>query len=203
MAKLYFYYSAMNAGKSMLLLQSAYNYTESKMRVLLLLPGVDTRAGGGVISSRIGIQHAATTFSPTDDLVDIVKTDLDKNGPLHCVLVDEAQFMTRNHVAQLCKVVDKLDIPVLAYGLRTDFKGEPFEGSKYLLAWADKLNEVKSICTSGTGKKATMVLRLDSSGHPVKEGAQIEIGGNATYASVSRAEFTKHVPLEKKDHSNL
>ena len=196
MAQLYFYYSAMNAGKSMQLLQSAYNYKERNLRTLLLTPSIDTRAGVGIISSRIGIQQQATTFSGSEDLFALIKADVDANGVLHCVLLDEAQFLTRNQVAELCKVVDSLHIPVLAYGLRTDFMGEPFEGSKYLMSWADKLSEIKSV--SESTRKATMVLRVNEKGAAVQEGAQIEIGGNSRYVSVTRAEFTAQVPLIRK-----
>jgi thymidine kinase len=188
-AKLYFYYSAMNAGKTTTLLQSAHNYRERGMRTLLLTPSIDTRAGHGVISSRIGLSAEATAFGRDDDLASIVRRDIDGRGPLHCVLVDEAQFLTRAQVWELGDVVDELRVPVLAYGLRTDFRGELFEGSQYLLAWADDLEEIKTICH--TGRKATMVLRVDEKGRAVKDGPQVEIGGNDRYVSVSRREYKR------------
>jgi thymidine kinase len=194
MAKLYFYYSAMNAGKTTTLLQSAHNYRERGMRTLILTPQLDDRSGHGVIASRIGLQARGRAFANAEDLLEVVRDDIRANGALHCVLVDEAQFLTRAQVWQLSDVVDALHIPVLAYGLRTDFRGEPFEGSKYLLAWADELSEIKTICH--TGKKATMVVRLDAQGRAVTEGPQVEIGGNERYVSVSRAEFKKIVADE-------
>ena len=189
MAKLYFYYSAMNAGKTTTLLQSAYNYRERGMRVAILTPKLDFRAGSGTVASRIGLQADGMAFGRDDDLQRLVEADIAANGPLHCVLVDEAQFLTRAQVWQLSEVVDALRIPVLCYGLRTDFRGELFEGSQYLLAWADELSEIKTICH--TGKKATMVVRVDGQGRAVREGPQVEIGGNDRYISVSRAEYKK------------
>jgi len=189
MAKLYFYYSAMNAGKTTMLLQSAYNYHERGMRTLILTPRLDTRAGEGVVASRIGLKANARRFSREDDLCAVARADIAACGPLDCVLVDEAQFLTRAQVWQLTDVVDVLRIPVLAYGLRTDFRGELFEGSQYLLAWADNLVEIKTICHSGA--KATMVVRVDERGRAVTDGPQVEIGGNERYVSVSRAEFKK------------
>jgi len=189
MAKLYFYYSAMNAGKTTTLLQSAYNYHERGMRTLILTPALDHRGGEGVVASRIGLKAMGRRFDHGDDLLAIAREDIAAHGALGCVLVDEAQFLTRAQVWQLTDVVDALGIPVLAYGLRTDFRGEPFEGSKYLLAWADNLVEIKTICH--TGKKATMVLRVNAQGRVVKAGPQVEIGGNDRYVSVSRAEFKK------------
>ncbi len=189
MAKLYFYYSAMNAGKTTLLLQSAYNYRERGMRTLILTPALDTRAGAGVVASRIGLSAPAQCFGRDQDLAAAVEADIARRGPLHCVLVDEAQFLTRAQAWQLGDVADRLGVPVLAYGLRTDFRGEPFEGSRYLLAWADELVELKTICTSG--RKATMVVRLDERGRVVTSGPQVEIGGNDRYVSVSRAEYKR------------
>ncbi|WP_028770897.1 thymidine kinase [Silanimonas lenta] len=189
MAKLYFYYSAMNAGKTTTLLQSAHNYHERGMRTLLLTPRLDTRAGEGVVASRIGLSARGTVFGRDDDLEAITRADIAAKGPLGCVLVDEAQFLTRPQVWQLTEIVDALGVPVLAYGLRTDFRGELFEGSQYLLAWADSLVEIKTICH--TGRKATMVVRVDASGRAVKDGPQVEIGGNDRYVSVSRGEFKK------------
>lgn len=186
MAKLYFYYSSMNAGKSTALLQSSYNYRERGMNTLVLAPELDDRYGEGKVTSRIGIEADARTFTAAENLFDVVKADLDV-GPLHCVLVDEAQFLTKNQVFQLGEITDKLNVPVLAYGLRTDFQGEPFEGSKYLLAWSDNLKELKAICHCGT--KATMVVRFDEQGNAVTEGSQIEIGGNDRYVSMCRKHF--------------
>ena len=148
MAKLYFYYSSMNAGKSTALLQSSYNYRERGMNTLVMAPQFDDRYGVGRVTSRIGLEAAATTFSGADNLFEIVTTCCEED-PLHCVLIDEAQFLTKEQVFQLGQVSDKLDIPVLAYGIRTDFQGEPFEGSKYLLAWSDNLKELKAICHCG------------------------------------------------------
>lgn len=189
MAKLYFYYSAMNAGKTTTLLQSAYNYQERGMRTLILTPRLDNRAGEGVVASRIGLQARGIVFERDDDIERIVRDDMTASGPLGCVLVDEAQFLSKAQVWQLSEVVDALNVPVLAYGLRTDFRGELFEGSQYLLAWADNLIEIKTICH--TGKKATMVVRVDGNGRAVTDGPQVEIGGNERYVSVSRGEFKK------------
>jgi thymidine kinase len=189
MAKLYFYYSAMNAGKTTTLLQSAHNYRERGMRTLLLTPRLDHRYGVGKITSRIGLQSKATVFDRDDDLERVAKRDIAEHGKLDCVLVDEAQFLSKAQVWQLTEIVDQLNIPVLAFGLRTDFRGELFEGSQYLMAWADTLTEIKTICH--TGKKATMVVRVDEQGRAVKDGPQVEIGGNDRYVSVSRGEFKK------------
>jgi thymidine kinase len=186
MAKLYFYYSAMNAGKTTVLLQSAHNYRERGMNPLLFTPALDDRYRSGVIRSRIGLQSDAVMFGNGDDLLARVESELE-NRNVHCVLVDEAQFLTRDQVYQLSEVVDRLDIPVLCFGLRTDFQGELFEGSRYLLAWADELQELKTICH--TGRKATMVVRVDESGYALREGSQVEIGGNDRYVSVCRKEF--------------
>ncbi|MEO8809880.1 MAG: thymidine kinase [Rhodanobacter sp.] len=189
MAKLYFYYSAMNAGKTTTLLQSAYNYHERGMRTLILTPALDHRYGEGVVASRIGLKANARRFSAEEDLFALAEADIAAHGTLHCVFVDEAQFLSRTQVWQISDVVDRLEIPVLAYGLRTDFRGELFEGSRYLLAWADNLEEIKTICH--TGRKATMVVRVDAHGRAVTDGPQVEIGGNERYVSVSRAEFKK------------
>jgi len=189
MAKLYFYYSAMNAGKTTTLLQSAHNYRERGMRAAILTPRLDHRAGSGTVASRIGLSAQAVAFERETDLEAVIRADIAAQGKLHCVLVDEAQFLSRAQVWQLSEVVDELGIPVLCYGLRTDFRGELFEGSQYLLAWADELIEIKTICH--TGKKATMTVRVDERGHALQEGPQVEIGGNERYVSVSRAEFKK------------
>jgi len=186
MAKLYFYYSSMNAGKSTSLLQSSYNYRERGMNTLVMAPELDDRYRVGHVTSRIGLESEATTFAPGDNLQEIIST-ANANEPIHCVLIDEAQFLTKEQVFELTEVTDAMNIPVLAYGLRTDFRGEPFEGSKYLLAWADNLKEIKAICHCGT--KATMVVRMDEYGNAVQEGAQIEIGGNDRYVSMCRRHF--------------
>jgi len=186
MAKLYFYYSSMNAGKSTALLQSSYNYKERGMSTLVLTPMLDDRYGAGKVTSRIGLDAEATVFRRDDDLYGLVE-GLHSREALHCVLIDEAQFLTRDQVFELSDVTDKLNIPVLAYGLRTDFQGEPFEGSKYLLAWSDNLKELKAICHCG--RKATMVLRMDGDGNAVTEGSQVEIGGNDRYISMCRKHF--------------
>lgn len=191
MAKLYFYYSAMNAGKTTTLLQSAHNYRERGMRVALLTPRLDHRAGVGRLASRIGLSSDAIAFDRSDDLLGCIRALVDGDGSLHCVLVDEAQFLSQAQVWQLSEVVDALRIPVLCYGLRTDFRGELFEGSRHLLAWADELTEIKTICH--TGKKATMTVRVDEQGYAVQDGPQVEIGGNERYVSVSRAEFKRIV----------
>ena len=186
MAKLYFYYSAMNAGKTTVLLQSAHNYRERGMTPLLFTPVLDDRHTAGIIKSRIGLEAEAMAFKREDDLFNQVQQRLvDEN--IHCVLVDEAQFLSREQVYQLTDVVDRLNIPVLCFGLRTDFQGELFEGSRHLLAWGDELEELKTICH--TGRKATMVVRIDDNGYALRKGSQVEIGGNERYVSVSRREF--------------
>jgi thymidine kinase len=189
MAKLYFYYSSMNAGKSTALLQSSYNYRERGMHTLVLAPEFDDRYGSGKITSRIGLESDATTFRPGDDLYTTV-TRLHNEKSLDCVLVDEAQFLTKEQVFQLGEITDELNIPVLAYGLRTDFQGEPFPGSKYLLAWADNLKELRAICFCGG--KATMVIRLDENGNAITQGSQVEIGGNDRYISMCRKHFKEN-----------
>jgi thymidine kinase len=186
MAKLYFYYSSMNAGKSTALLQSSYNYRERGMNTHIFTPAVDDRYGPGRVASRIGLEADATMISKSDDLYGMTMA-LVESEPLHCVLLDEAQFLTEAQVSQLGEIADRLNIPVLAFGLRTDFRGELFEGSRCLLAWADNLQEIKTICHCG--RKATMVVRLDDEGNVLKEGAQVEIGGNERYVSVCRKHF--------------
>ena len=185
MAKLYFYYSAMNAGKTTHLLQSSHNYRERGMQTLILSSSLDDRFGQGVVKSRIGIESPSIIFGQKENIYQLVEAQ----DPVNCVLVDEVQFLSKSQVYQLTEIVDKMDIPVLAYGLRTDFQGELFEGSQYLLAWADELRELKTICH--TGKKATMVVRIDETGKAIKTGAQIQIGGNERYVSVSRAEYKR------------
>lgn len=188
MAKLYFYYSAMNAGKTTTLLQSSYNYHERGMRTLLLTPFVDNRYGRGKITSRIGLESDAETFDSTTDLFSLIAED-QATAPLDCVMIDEAQFLNRTQVFQLGRVCDELEIPVLTFGIRTDFQGEPFEGSKYLLAWADNLKELKAICQCG--RKATMVLRRNAAGNVVRDGEQVSIGGNDKYVSMCRQHFNE------------
>ena len=186
MAQLYFYYSAMNAGKSTSLLQSAHNYREQGMNVLMFTAAIDDRFGSNSISSRIGLTEPALTFSNTTDLLaDISAATRQKT--ISCVLLDEAQFLTRAQVDQLSQVVDEFHIPVLCYGIRTDFRGELFAGSQRLLAIADKLKELKTVCQCG--KKATMVVRLDADGKPMQQGEQVEIGGNERYESKCRKHF--------------
>lgn len=187
MAKLHFYYSSMNAGKSTSLLQSSYNYNERGMNTLLLSPAIDNRYGEKKIASRAGLQAKAIACSNTEDLYQLAKQALNKNNNIKCILVDEAQFLTKEQVQQLAYITDDFNVPVLAYGLRTDFMGEPFEASKYLLAWADQLIELKTICHCG--RKATMVLRTDSQGNVLRSGEQVVIGGNESYVSVCRKHF--------------
>ena len=186
MAKLYFYYSAMNAGKTTTLVQSAYNYNERGMSTLVLKPITDKRYNSSIVRSRIGLETKAVSISAKDDLF-LITEKTSKKSPLSCVLLDEAQFLTKSQVFSLGEIVDRLEIPVLAYGLRSDFKGELFEGSMHLLAWADELVEIKTICHCG--KKANMVLRLDENGKTVSIGDQVKIGGNDIYVSVCRKHF--------------
>lgn len=191
MAKLYFYYSTMNAGKSTVLLQSAYNYQERGMDTLLFTPAIDKRHGEGQITSRIGLKAKAIPFGSDFDLFKYCQ-DFQKTHPkLECVLVDEAQFLKKNQVMQLSDIVDKLNVPVLAYGLRSDYRSEPFEGSVYLLIWADNLIEIKTICFCG--KKAIMHTRIDKEGRVVTTGNQIHIGGNESYTAVCRKHFKEAI----------
>ena len=186
MAKLYFYYAAMNAGKSTTLIQADFNYRERGMATMLWAAAHDDRSGAGTIGSRVALSAPALMYSPDVDLFEAV-ADERKRRDLHCVLVDEAQFLTRDHVLQLCRVSDDLGIPVLCYGLRTDFLGELFEGSAALLALADSLVELKAVCECG--RKATMNMRVDENGKAVVEGAQTEIGGNDRYVAMCRKHF--------------
>ncbi|HCN96580.1 MAG TPA: thymidine kinase [Leclercia sp.] len=186
MAQLYFYYSAMNAGKSTALLQSSYNYQERGMQTLVYTAEIDDRFGSGKVSSRIGLSSPAKLYNPQTNLLEEIRAEVATQA-VHCVLVDESQFLTRQQVHELSEVVDELDIPVLCYGLRTDFRGELFIGSQYLLAWSDKLVELKTICFCG--RKASMVLRLDQAGKPYAEGEQVVIGGNERYVSVCRKHY--------------
>lgn len=192
MAKLYFYYSSMNAGKSTTLLQSSYNYQERGMNTLVYTAAIDDRFGAGKVSSRIGISQEAKLFHDSSDLFVEISEHL-KKETLHCVLIDEAQFLTKAQVYQLTEVVDKLKIPVLCYGLRTDFQAELFEGSHYLLAWADQLEELKTICYCG--RKANFVIRMNEKGEAVKDGDQIQIGGNDSYLSVCRQHYKEKLKL--------
>ena len=186
MAKLYFYYASMNAGKSTTLLQADFNYRERGMETMLWTAAFDDRAGRGTIASRIGLSTGGRLYDARTDIRHEVEEELKKRR-LHCILVDEAQFLTHAHVVQLCSICDELDIPVLAYGLRTDFQANLFEGSAHLLALADNLVELKGICHCG--RKATMNLRVDADGNAVAEGASVEIGGNDRYISLCRRHF--------------
>ena len=184
MAKLYFYYSAMNAGKSTTLLQAAHNYHERGMRTLVYAPAIDDRHGIGQITSRIGLSSPAIVLPSDADLYEDVRTR-HREKAVHCVLIDEAQFLTARQVLQATKVCDLIGIPVLCYGIRTDFQGEPFEGSKYLLSWAEEISEIKTVCQSG--RKATMNARLDAQGNRVWQGQQVDVGHH--YIAMSRKEF--------------
>ena len=186
MAKLYFYYAAMNAGKSTTLLQADYNYRERGMETMLWTAAFDDRSGSGTISSRIALSAPAHTYSDDVDLFAALTAEL-KRREVHCVLVDEAQFLTQRHVLQLCRIADELSIPVLCYGLRTDFQAKLFPGSAALLALADNLVELKAVCECG--RKATMNLRVDQDGFAVARGEQTEIGGNDRYVALCRRHF--------------
>jgi thymidine kinase len=190
MAKLYFYYASMNAGKSTVLLQTDFNYRERGMGTMLWTAGIHDRSGFGVIDSRIGITARAETYDGATDLRAAIEAEM-KTRPLHIVLIDEAQFLSRGQVLQIASVCDELDVPVLCYGLRTDFQGNLFEGSATLLALADKLVELKAICECG--RKATMNLRVDSEGHAVRAGEQTEIGGNDRYIALCRRHFMERL----------
>ncbi len=183
MAKLYFHYSTMNAGKSTVLLQAAHNYVERGMETYLLTAGFDDRSGAGKIASRIGIAQDADTFTAQDDLFDRLSRRL-AQGPVACAFVDEAQFLSEAQVWQLARAVDDLGVPVMCYGLRVDFRGKLFPGSAALLALADEMREVRTICHCG--KKATMVIRQNDRGEVLTDGAQVQIGGNETYVSLCR-----------------
>lgn len=186
MAKLYFTYAAMNAGKSTTLLQSSFNYGERGMRTMIFTAAIDTRAGAGEIVSRIGLREQATVFDAGTNLFDAVAREAGKAG-LACIFVDEAQFLLKAHVLQLARVVDELDIPVICYGLRTDFRGDLFEGSQQLFALADEIRELKTICACG--RKATMNLRIDANGDAVRDGDSIEVGGDDRYTPLCRKHF--------------
>lgn len=190
--KLYFYYSAMNAGKSTMLLQSSYNYIERGMQTILFAPQIDKRFGGPTIYSRIGLKQSAVGYDRDFNLFDFVEKKKKELSKLACVFIDEAHFLTKQQVAQLVRITVELNVAVLTYGLRSDFLGEPFEGSLYLLAWAQELVEIKTICSCG--KKATMNVRIDEKGRPITSGAQVQIGGNESYISTCMEHFTKAVP---------
>ena len=188
MAKLYFHYSTMNAGKSTLLLQASYNYRERGMETLLLTAALDDRAGIGQIASRIGIADQAQIFGPQTDLFSLIG---EFRSHAACIFIDEAQFLTREQVWQLARVADDLNIPVMCYGLRVDFQGELFPGSAALLALADDMREVRTICHCG--RKATMVIRQGADGQAITEGAQVQVGGNETYVSLCRRHWREAV----------
>lgn len=190
MAKLYFHYATMNAGKSTMLLQASYNYQERGMRTAIFIAALDDRAGQGRVASRIGLSSDAIPFGPDDDLLAAIET-MHREEPVACVFVDEAQFMTAEQVWQLARVSDRVGIPVMAYGLRTDFQGKLFPGSLELLAIADELREVRTICFCG--RKATMVVRLDQDGNLVREGAQVDVGGNEKYVSLCRRHWEEQM----------
>ena len=188
MAKLHFYYSAMNAGKTTTLLQSSYNYREKGMNTILFTPAIDDRYAVGTITSRIGLSSKAHPFDQKFNFYEFLVEKLnDPSFKVHCVLIDEAQFLTRVQVNQLTDITVHLNIPVLTYGLRSDFLGEPFEGSKYLLTIAEDIKEIKTICHCG--RKATMNARIDGSGQMVTQGNQIEIGGNDRYIALCQRHF--------------
>ena len=186
MAKLYFNYSSMNAGKSTALLQADHNYRERGMSTILFTSSKDERYGKNEIVSRIGIKAPATYFFENTNIFEEVLEESKKNHT-NCVLIDEAQFLSKDQVFQLGRIVDELNIPVLTFGIRTDFKGELFEGSQYLLAWSDNIKEIKTVCHCGG--KATMVVRINSNGAIVSEGSQIEVGGNESYIPLCRKHF--------------
>ncbi len=190
MAKLYFHYSTMNAGKSTSLLQASHNYREGGMQTYLITARLDNRAGKGRIASRIGIGEEAETFAPDEDLFEKLKARFEE-GPVACVFIDEAQFLSKPQVWQLARAVDDLGVPVMCYGLRVDFQGNLFPGSAALLAWADEMREVRTICPSG--KKATMVIRRGPDGRALKDGEQVVIGGNETYVSLCRRHWREAV----------
>ncbi|MFZ3581523.1 thymidine kinase [Loktanella sp. DJP18] len=196
MAKLYFNYSTMNAGKSTVLLQASHNYVERGMQTFLLTAQLDTRAGQGRIASRIGIGQAAATFAPGDNLFQMLEQRLVR-GPCACVFIDEAQFLEPAQVWQLARAVDDLDVPVMCYGLRVDFMGNLFPGSATLLALADDMREVRTICHCG--RKATMVVRKDANGRVVRSGDQVQVGGNDRYVSLCRRHWRAAMDDEEPD----
>lgn len=185
MAQLYFRYSTMNAGKSIELIKVAYNYEERGKRVLTLVPSADNRYGTGVITSRIGIQRQAIMVSQDSNILEIFMREREKDD-IDCVLIDECQFLKKHHVQELVEIVDSFNVPVLAYGLKNDFRNEMFEGSYYMLIYADKIEEIKTICWCG--RKATMIARIVN-GEFVKKGEQVVIGGNDMYVSLCRKHY--------------
>jgi thymidine kinase len=201
MAKLYFYYSAMNAGKSTTLLQSAYNYVERGMQTLIFAPIIDNRFNKVAVHSRIGLTQEANGFDETTDFFSCIASLQETLPNLKCILIDEAHFLKKRQVKQLTQVTTELRLPVLCYGLRSDFKGEPFEGSSYLLAWAEELTEIKTICHCG--KKATMNIRIDAKGLPIEEGNQVQIGGNESYISSCMHHFRQDNKTFAQDRTLL
>lgn len=193
MAKVYFYYSAMNAGKSTTLLQANHNYLERGMQTILFAPKIDTRFGKVSIYSRIGLMQEAEPFDAEFSFYSFVKAQKESMPNLRCILVDEAHFLKKYQVAELTEIATKLNIAVLCYGLRSDFLGEPFEGSMYLLNWSEEIVEIKTICLCG--RKATMNMRIDSEGRPVTSGKQIQVGGNESYTSLCMKCFIDHTHL--------
>lgn len=196
MAKLYFYYSAMNAGKSTTLLQSSYNYLERGMQTLLFTANIDDRGGASVIYSRLGLVKEAVSFDKEFQFFPFVEEKKKQLDALRCILIDECQFLTKSQVIELTDIATELNIPVLCYGLRTDFLGELFEGSKYLLGYAEELIEIKTICSCG--KKATMNLRTNAQGEAITEGNQVQIGGNESYISKCMKCFKESIPLMRR-----
>lgn len=192
MAKLHFFYSTMNAGKSTSLLQSNHNYLESNLDTIIFLPDETNKSSKGQIVSRIGLKAKAVIADKDFNFIVYIKKN--RTSKLSCILIDEAQFLSKIQIRQLGEVADKLNIPVMCYGIRTDFRGELFEGSSELLALADNLIELKTICYD-CGRKATMVVRVDKDGGVVTEGSKIQIGGNDQYTPVCRKHFRKRTKL--------
>ena len=200
MAKVYFYYSAMNAGKSTTLLQASYNYNERGMQTLIFAPKIDNRFGSAKVYSRIGLQKEAVSYDTLFDFHAYVKKQQKMMQNLRCILVDEVHFLKKAQVAELVSIAHDLNIAVLCYGLRSDFLGEPFEGSKYLLAWAEEIIEIKTIC--GCGRKGTMNLRIDKDGNSVQHGKQVQVGGNESYQSQCMSCFRKKLDVFKEYAKN-
>lgn len=201
MAKLYFYYSAMNAGKSTVLLQSSYNYNERGMETLLFTPSFDDRFQAGSIHSRIGLAADAIMYDANFDFYEHTVTALKENSKIACLLIDEAQFLSKAQVKQLADITLDCKCPVIAYGLRTDFLGEPFEGSKYLLALAEEISEIKTICHCG--RKATMNMRIDENGNKVCHGDSVEIGGNDRYVATCRRHYEQGDSGPRRNEQSL
>ena len=186
MAALHFIYSTMNAGKSTALLQASHGYRERGLETMVFTSSKDDRYGESEVVSRVGLRTSAHTYSESDNILAMVR-DVNEKNRLSCVLIDEAQFLTKDQVKQLGKIVDELNVTVMAFGIRTDFQGELFEGSKYLLAWADRLKELRAVCRCGS--KATMIVRVSEDGSITRSGDQVEIGGNERYLSLCRKHF--------------